>query len=247
MRRLAMFGAVICVLIVAGVIALYFSLNSIIRSAVETYGPQATKSEVRLGGVNVSPLSGNAQLSDLFVGNPKGFKTPSAFKLGGIHVALEVSSLMSDKVVIYDIIITSPEITYELGPGGSNLKALQKNVEEFTGGGGGKDAGAGQPKGDGKKVTIDRLRVQNAKLIVRAGDQVTTVELSDIEIRDIGKGGQGTPFALVVERVLREVNRKAGRAAANVDWKGEAEKALKKETEGSSGGIGEKLKGIFGK
>ena len=242
-----MFGAVICVLIVAGVIALYFSLNSIIRSAVETYGPQATKSEVRLGGVNVSPLSGNAQLSDLFVGNPKGFKTPSAFKLGGIHVALEVSSLMSDKVVIYDIIITSPEITYELGPGGSNLKALQKNVEEFTGGGGGKDAGAGQPKGDGKKVTIDRLRVQNAKLIVRAGDQVTTVELSDIEIRDIGKGGQGTPFALVVERVLREVNRKAGRAAANVDWKGEAEKALKKETEGSSGGIGEKLKGIFGK
>ncbi len=247
MRRLAMFGAVICVLIVAGVIALYFSLNSIIRSAVETYGPQATKSEVRLGGVNVSPLSGNAQLSDLFVGNPKGFKTPSAFKLGGIHVALEVSSLMSDKVVIYDIIITSPEITYELGPGGSNLKALQKNVEEFTGGGGGKDAGAGQPKGDGKKVTIDRLRVQNAKLIVRAGDQVTTVELSDIEIRDIGKGGQGTPFALVVERVLREVNRRAGRAAANVDWKGEAEKALKKETEGSSGGIGEKLKGIFGK
>ncbi len=242
-----MFGAVICVLIVAGVIALYFSLNSIIRSAVETYGPQATKSEVRLGGVNVSPLSGNAQLSDLFVGNPKGFKTPSAFKLGGIHVALEVSSLMSDKVVIYDIIITSPEITYELGPGGSNLKALQKNVEEFTGGGGGKDAGAGQPKGDGKKVTIDRLRVQNAKLIVRAGDQVTTVELSDIEIRDIGKGGQGTPFALVVERVLREVNRRAGRAAANVDWKGEAEKALKKETEGSSGGIGEKLKGIFGK
>ncbi len=247
MRKLAMFGAVICVLIVAGVIALYFSLNSIIRSAVETYGPQATKSEVRLGGVNVSPLSGNAQLSDLFVGNPKGFKTPSAFKLGGIHVALEVSSLMSDKVVIYDIIITSPEITYELGPGGSNLKALQKNVEEFTGGGGGKDAGAGQPKGDGKKVTIDRLRVQNAKLIVRAGDQVTTVELSDIEIRDIGKGGQGTPFALVVERVLREVNRRAGRAAANVDWKGEAEKALKKETEGSSGGIGEKLKGIFGK
>lgn len=247
MRRLAMFGAVICVLIVAGVIALYFSLNSIIRSAVETYGPQATKSEVRLGGVNVSPLSGNAQLSDLFVGNPKGFKTPSAFKLGGIHVALEVSSLMSDKVVIYDIIITSPEITYELGPGGSNLKALQKNVEEFTGGGKGKDAGGGPAEKNGKKVTIDRLRVQNAKLIVRAGDQVTTVELSDIEIRDIGKGGQGTPFALVVERVLREVNRKAGRAAANVDWKGEAEKALKKETEGSSGGIGEKLKGIFGK
>ncbi|MEE8503215.1 MAG: hypothetical protein V3T26_02055, partial [candidate division NC10 bacterium] len=183
----------------------------------------------------------------LFVGNPKGFKTPSAFKLGAIHVALEVSSLMSDKVVIRDITITSPEITYELGPGGSNLKALQKNVEEFTGGGKGKDAGGGPAEKNGKKVTIDRLRVQKAKLIVRAGDQVPTVELSDIEIRDIGKGGQGTPFALVVERVLREVNRRAGRAAANVDWKGEAEKALKKETEGSSGGIGEKLKGIFGK
>ena len=80
------------------------------------------------------------------------------------------------------------------------------------------------------------------------------MELSDIELRDIGKGGQGTSFALVMERVLREVNRKAGRAAANVDWKGvaekarkEAEKALEKEVEGATGDIEKKLKGLFGK
>ncbi len=35
---------------------------------------------------------------------------------------------------IKDILISSPTVTYELGSSGSNLDAMQKNVEEFTGG-----------------------------------------------------------------------------------------------------------------
>ena len=38
MKKLAMIGGVILVLIVAGVVFLYLSLNRVIRSAVETYG-----------------------------------------------------------------------------------------------------------------------------------------------------------------------------------------------------------------
>jgi hypothetical protein len=226
------------------------SLNRVIRSAVETYGPQATKSEITLGSVNVSPFSGNASLSNLVVGNPQGFKTPSAFKLGAMRMSLDVRSLLSDRVSIREIVITAPEVTYEPGPGGSNLAVLQKNVDAYTGGGGPAPS-PGAQKG-GKAVTIDRLRIEKATLNVSAiplKGEPLTLALPDIELKDIGKGGQGASLAAVLERVLEEVNRQAAKAVANVDLKGLAEKA-KKEAEGAAGaagGIGEKLKGIFGK
>jgi uncharacterized protein involved in outer membrane biogenesis len=251
-----MIGGALLVLIVAGVVILYLSLGSLIRSGVETYGPRVTKSKVRLGGVSVSPFSGKAQLSDLVVGNPEGFEAPSAFKLGALRMSLDVGSLRSDTVVIHEIIVTAPEITYELGPGGSNLKVLQKNVKEFTGAGKG---GAGTPKAaeDGTKVVIDRLRVEKPKLHVSAAalrGETLTLALPDIELKDIGKEGQGASFAEVVDLIMKEVNRDTAKAVAGVDLKGltekarrEAEKALEKEVEGAAPGMGEKLKGLFGK
>ncbi len=258
MKKLAMIGGVILVLIVAGVVFLYLSLNRVIRSAVETYGPEVTKSEITLGGINVSPLSGEAQLSNLVVGNPPGFKTPSAFKLGAMRVSLEVGSVLSDTIAIREIIISAPEITYELGPGGSNIAVLQKNVQEFTGGGGKDGSGSPEAAGGGKKVTIDRLLVENATLHVSAAilkGEAITLPLPNIEMKDIGKekGGQGASLATVVEKVLKEINRSAAKAVAKIDLKGLAEKARKetekvrKEAEGAVGGIGEKLKGLFGK
>jgi len=244
-------GVVILVLIVGGLVFMYLSLTRVIRSAVETYGPQVTKSEVKLGSVNVSPFSGDASLSNVIVGNPQGFKTPSAFKLGAMSVSLDIRSLLSDTVAIREIVISAPEITYEMGPGGSNLAALQKNVEAYTGAGAKSGSGTPQAQGAGKKVIIDRLRVEKSKLNVSAAAplqaQTATLELPDIEMKDIGKKGQGASMADVVEKVLEEVNRHAAKAVANIDVKGLAEKA-RKEAEGAAGkGVGEKLKGIYGK
>ena len=249
-KKLSMIGLAILVLIIAGVAILYLSLNRVIRSAVETYGPQATKSEIKLGSVNVSPFSGQASLSNLVVGNPPGFKTPSAFRLGGMRVALEVGSVLSDTVAIREIVIRGPEITYELGTGGSNLAVLQKNVEAYSGGGAKASAQSTQAQQGGKKVAIARLRVEQAKLHVSTvplkGEPVT-LALPDIELKNLGKGSQGTSLATVVEKVLLEVNREAVKAVASVNLKGMAERA-KKEAEGAgAGGIGGKLKGIFGK
>ena len=154
MKKLAMIGGVILVLIVAGVVFLYLSLNRVIRSAVETYGPEVTKSEIRLGGINVSPLSGEAQLSNLVVGNPPGFKTPSAFKLGAMRVSLEVGSVLSDTIAIREIIISAPEITYELGPGGSNIAVLQKMCRSSPAAGVRTAREAQRPRGAGRRLPL---------------------------------------------------------------------------------------------
>jgi hypothetical protein len=123
-------------------------------------------------------------------------------------------------------------------------------VEAYSGGGVKGRAPTPQAQQGGKKVIIDRLRVEQGKLYMSAvplkGEPVT-VALPDIELKNLGKGGQGVSLATVVEKVLVEVNRQAAKAVANVDLKGMADKARKEAEGAGAGAIGGKLKGIFGR
>ena len=68
--------AVLILLVVVALVVVFFSLNSIVKKAVETIGPKMTRVEVKLGAADISPFSGSGKLSKLFVGNPDGYKTP---------------------------------------------------------------------------------------------------------------------------------------------------------------------------
>ena len=125
-------GAVI--LIVIALVVIFFSLNSIVKKGVETVGPRLTKVEMRLGSAKLSPLSGNGRLSKLFVGNPEGYKTPSAIQVGDIKVGLEIGSVLSDTLVVDKVDIQAPEITFEGSLSGNNLSKILDNIEAATGG-----------------------------------------------------------------------------------------------------------------
>src|SRR5262245_36239020 len=97
-KTLIRVAIVLVVLLVVAVVVVFASLNSIVKKGVETVGPQLTKVEIRLGGVKLSPFSGSGQLSQLFVGNPAGYKTESAMKVGDVKVSVDVGSLLSDTI-----------------------------------------------------------------------------------------------------------------------------------------------------
>src|SRR5437899_6734274 len=98
------------VLLVIGLVVVFFSLNSIVKKGVETVGPKLTKVEVRLGGAKLSPLSGHGRLTELFVGNPEGYKAPAAIKVGDIKLGVEPSSVLSETLVVDEVNIQAPEI-----------------------------------------------------------------------------------------------------------------------------------------
>ena len=106
----------------------FLSLNTIVKKGVETVGPSLTKVEVRLSSADISPFSGSGKLSGLFVGNPEGYKTPSAIQVGSIRVAVEIGSLMSATIVIDDVSVQSPEITLEGTVNGNNLTQILNNL-----------------------------------------------------------------------------------------------------------------------
>ena len=78
---------------------------------------------MRLNEAAVSATSGQGALRGLSVGNPKRFKTPTAFELDEISLTLDIGSITSDPIVIKEIVVSAPRVTYELGPQGSNIDA----------------------------------------------------------------------------------------------------------------------------
>ncbi len=107
------------------------------KQAVETYGPQYTKSSVEPAGINLAPLSAGDSLTELVVGNPEGFQTGHALSLGEITLApdtdTDTDTVKGDPVLIDSLRILAPEFTFEQSVGGSNLQQSRKNVAAFTG------------------------------------------------------------------------------------------------------------------
>ena len=166
MLRWILIGAAALVgIVVIFVIVTWSNLDSIIEAAVEKYGSDVTSVQVSLDKASIDPVSGEGALSGLTVGNPSGFETDNAFSLGQIKVGLDTSSLTSDTVVIREIVISRPQITYELGTDGSNVDAIQSNVDAFMAkqGGGGESAG-----GEGPKVVVENIYIRGGEVKVSA-------------------------------------------------------------------------------
>jgi uncharacterized protein involved in outer membrane biogenesis len=215
-----------------------------------------TQARVELDGVKIELTSGKGALRGLTVGNPPGFKSERAMSLGELGLELDVGSVTKDPVVIKEISITAPDVTYEFGLKGSNLDALKQNVDAY--GAKSKDRskpadGEKKPDEPGKKLVIENLYVRNGKVNVSATElqgQTASTSLPDIHLTDIGKKTGGATAAEVAEQVLAAISREAARAAAKTNVGGLIDKA-KGGAAGAIGGATKEgasgLKGLFGK
>src|SRR5262245_1025482 len=155
--RIVILGVIVLAAIVG---CIFYFLNDIVKKGVETVGPKVTQTEVRLARAKLSPFSGQGQLSGIFVGNPEGFKSESAIKVGDVKVAVNGPSVLKDTVVVDSIHVQAPEITFEGGLTGSNLGKLLDNIEAAAGGSGAKDTPAEKSTGSTKKFKVKDVLIQ---------------------------------------------------------------------------------------
>lgn len=261
MKKVLMGLVVVVLLVAAGGYWLFANLDGLIKDAVEEYAPQYTQTDVSLGGVSVS-LSGEGGLNDLVIGNPKGYKGDQAMSLGELDIALEPKSLTEDVLVIHNLEIVAPAITYEPGgDAGSNLQKLVQNIQKSAGSAGGSAAGGEEGKSKDKKVIIDRLVIRdgNVSVVTPLSEDPLSVGLPTIEFADIGRDKGGEYIPVVIKKIMKKVTDSASKVA-NVsldDLKGQLKGKLQdklkgglgdKLPEGVGGGdVGKKLQGLFGK
>ncbi len=195
------------IIVIAVILFLGLSnLGPIIKNAVNTYGPDITKTEVRLQGADISIFSAEVELRDFYLGNPKGFKSPKAMSVGSIRVNVDERTLTKETIIIDSIQVLAPEIVYEKVGNTDNFKAILNNVKKnakMTD----KPAGERSEKqSGGKRLLIRDLIVKDGKVhlsVAMLGEEESvSAVLPDIHIKDIGKEDGGASPAKVFERVL---------------------------------------------
>lgn len=133
MKKWLLIGVAFVVIVIIVLVIGISNLGPMIKTAVNTYGPKMTKTEVHLGDVDVSIFSAEAQLQDFYLGNPKGFKSPDAIKVGSIYVNVDEGSITGETIIIDKIEVVGPQITYEKARRTDNFKSILNNIEEAVG------------------------------------------------------------------------------------------------------------------
>ena len=209
---------VLVVLLVLAAIAVHFFLDDAIKRGVETIGPKLAKVEIKLDAVHLSLLSGSGKLNGLVVGNPEGFKSPSAISVGMASLVLKPASLLSDKILIQSINVQAPQITYETDLRANNLSKILANLEAASGG---QEKEAAKPKETtpAKKLQVDDFIISGGKVrvsVTALGGQSATVSLPEIHLKDLGKDADGITPADLSKKVLQVVLEAASKEAATV-------------------------------
>ena len=197
-----------CVVFAVMIIALatLWNLGALIKKTVNTYGPSLTQATVHVEGVRVLLFTGEAQLSNFYLGNPEGFKKPYALKAAAIHLDLNEASLVGNTIIIDKIELIQPEINYEKVWGKDNFKQLLKNVRGYES----KPPTADRPAAEkeGKKLIIRDVFIRDAEVtlaISAAAGHKISARLQDIHLKGIGEKEDGLPPSEAFKIVLSEL------------------------------------------
>jgi hypothetical protein len=214
--------AVLLVLVGGGIYLAYNSLDIIVKMALEHYGPQVTGASFKVGEVQLSIRDGRGTLRNIEIGNPAGFSSPRAARLGEIRVAIEPRTLTDPVVLLHELAVISPLITYERAKNATNLDAIQKNIEAYIQRSGGpSESRPAEAKKGRRKFIIERLVIRGAKVTMTnpaLRGQGVSFDLPDIDLRDVGKrqgGATASEIGNLVTGVIQQ--RIAQKVVTNID------------------------------
>ena len=201
-----------------------------IEAGAEALLSEAAGAGVTIESIETSLSTGEMTIRGLAVRNPEGFRTEHALEAGEVRVAMELATVFKDTVVVREITVEKPLLTYEFGPEGSNLEAIRRNAESFAGSDSDSDSGSGAgagadsgPRGDtpAKRLLIENLYVRDGKVAASAvflEGRSWQVPFPDLHLEHIsfGEGGGGAAAEGIVDEVISTLVRNARESAAPI-------------------------------
>ena len=163
-------------------------------------------------------------------------------------VQLSLDRTTTELIIIEQVLLDGPSISYELSKSGSNVDAVKKNVDAYTSG------GSGSSESGGPKLIIENLIIKNGEVQVTSdmvkGKSLKT-PLPAIHLRDIGKDTGGATPAEVAKKVIAVLTKQIGSAAGKLDLRSLMDDEMLKKLgadkiKGVQGNTMDKLKDIGG-
>lgn len=232
-KRLAILGVLVVLLIIGGTIFLVANVNSLAKKGIEAGGTYALGVPTTVQDVNIGLLSGQASLSGLNVANPAGFAAPHFLKLGTGSVAVTLGSLQGEVVEIPSFTLDAIDVRLERTGSGGNYQTILDNLKKVSGGAGGTPDATPAPSGSAgeKRFVVNKLKLTNIRVeldMLGAGGEVgkvlnsaakIPVTIPEITLTNVGQTGSGVKgtgvtmgqlASIIVQAVLSAAAEKGG-------------------------------------
>ena len=211
----------VVVLVVVVLVIVWFSLNSIVRNAIQSGATASLNVPTTLEAVALSPIGGTVGLTGLDVGSPQGYTAPHMLVVGGLKVAVSYGQLLGNPVHIQKIEIDAPQLTVEQSSGKLNLQAvMDQSSSSSSSSSTGSGAAAPPSSSSQTKLIIDELDVTNAQVSFLPGLPGMTKEqdvtVPSLTLKNIGNSDNaqnGAAFKDVIMQVCTGLAGKAGQSA----------------------------------
>ena len=196
----------VVLLVIVAVVALYLSLDRIIKNTVQSQATSSLNLSTTLGGANLSLFGGKLDLSNLQIASPKGFTSPQMFDVGSTGLAVSYGQLRNDPVHVSAITIANPKLIIEQKNGQFNFKQAMDDMPKS-------DAAPSNSKP--LKLIIDDLTLSNPQVVVKGlGATDIPVTLPTIELKNVGTG-DGSQNGAAVKDVVAQVITAMAASASN--------------------------------
>jgi len=190
MKGLKITGIVI--LIIAGIfLTVGMTIDGIVKSGIEDAGSDILKTEVEVDDIDISLFDGSATMDGFIVYNPEGFSDEAALSLKGIEIKLDIRSLFSETIIVNEIHVKNPEISFEQVKTKVNLRELSNNIS------------LGSDEESEKKLVIEKFILEEGSVTISSElekERTVDASIDRIEINDIGKSGSNS-----VQQAMREI------------------------------------------
>lgn len=198
--------AIVLLLVIAGVVV-YFSLDHIVKTKVESQASSSLNLATTLNSARLSLFGGRLNLKQLDIASPQGFSAPHMLELGDTDVAVSYGQLRKDPVHVESLTLNKPRLVIEQSNGTLNFKKAMDLMPPSE----------SSSQSSSLKLVIDELKVQDAEVVIRPNlpglSNEITVPVPSIVMKDVGTGEGAQNGAAFKDVVMQVVTALAGSAS----------------------------------
>jgi len=200
-------GALVAIITFAGIfLVTSIYLDSIVKSAIQEFGPEILQVPVNVDNVALSPLTGSGTIEGLIIGNPEGFDSEYLIDIGLLSVDVAVISLLSDHIKIEDLLMQNMHVYYERNSGTSNVAALEQLMAADT-----------SPEGGAQSMTINHMVIEESRVTLQTsmlGGKSVTITIPKTEHEQISSESTtvGKTVKIILEPVLQSIKNAGTKA-----------------------------------
>ncbi len=218
-KRLRQILIIGLLLIFVLVLALWFSIDGIIRQQVDVRATAALGVKTTLDQVTLNVFGGSLTLKGMNIANPAGFTDPSLVNMQSCSVTVNLHSLLTPTVKINTIAVNGLTMSLDINGLNTNLSTVLNNIKTNTASPAGSTAAAPATQtatqktaSGGKALAVEKVVLTNIKVIIRAG---------------LLPGQSGVPITVVIPRlVLNQPTNPNGRPLRIADLFGQVLSAV---------------------